>query len=312
MRFGVHQTFHIREGWLYKGMDAINLDGGVFLSEDAPERLGVGRNMVRALRFWMTATGLTEEFRRAQGTSQRLTQPFGKLVWEHDPYLEEAGTLWLLHYHLVHDPGGATAWHWFFNYYSQPVFDQAQFVSALQTWAIGCEGKQVSTDLLRRDFECLVHTYMPDRHTHSPEDLMGSPLAQLGLLNDADNGRTRRHRLVRPDPERIDPLVLAYVLLRRQEEARPGSRQVGLAQVLREPCNVGRVFNIGTVGLNEVVTRLLDIHSDLEVRLHRAAGLDELTLPQAASAHVLARYYADKRALIQAANGRFSRTSEGA
>jgi hypothetical protein len=302
MRFGVHQTFHIREGWLFKGMDALDRDRAVFLAEDASERLGVGKNMVRALRFWMTATGLTEEYWQDRHACQRLTELFGRQVWEHDPYLEEEGTLWLLHYYLVRNLDGATAWHWFFNYYSQPVFGQAQFVNALRTWAIGCEGRPVSEDSLKRDFECLVHSYLPDRHAHSPEDLMECPLAQLGLLDEVDNGRMRRYRLVRPDPTRIDPLVLLYVLLRRQEEVRSGSQQVGLAQVLREPSNAGRVFNLGTAGLNEVITRLGDMHPDLAVQLHRAAGLDELTLPEAAATDVLARYYREGRSLIQPTN----------
>jgi hypothetical protein len=132
MPYAKHETFHIREGWLFKGMDAVRRDPRVFMGRDASERLGLGRNMVRALRFWMTATGLTEEYQENQLTVQQLTNPFGQLVWEHDRYLEEEGTLWLVHYHLMRDQGGATAWHWFFKYFSQPVFDPNSFVNALQ------------------------------------------------------------------------------------------------------------------------------------------------------------------------------------
>ena len=62
MGFAKHETFYIREGWLFKGMEAIKKAeaGGhlnIFLDNDAPERLGIGQNMVRAQRFWMQATG---------------------------------------------------------------------------------------------------------------------------------------------------------------------------------------------------------------------------------------------------------------
>ena len=291
MGFGTHQTFHIREGWLFKGMDAVRRDPRIFMGRDASERLGLGRNMVRALRFWMTATGLTEEYQENQLTVQRPTAPFGQLVWEHDRYLEEEGTLWLIHYHLVRDQDGATAWYWFFNHFSQPVFDQASFVSALQSWVIGVEGKAISENSLKRDFDCLVRTYLPDRQAHSPEDLMECPLAQLVLLAEADSGRVRRYRLLRPDPARIDPLVLLYVLLRWQEDKKPDSRQVGLAQVLREPANAGRVFNLSTAGLSDGLTRLSNEYPDLTVRLTRTAGMDELTLPVATAEEVLIRYY---------------------
>ena len=295
MPYAKHETFHIREGWLFKGMDAVRRDPRVFMGRDASERLGLGKNMVRALRFWMTATGLTEEYQENQLTVQQLTNPFGQLVWEHDRYLEEQGTLWLIHYHLVRGQDGATAWYWFFNYFSQPVFDQASFVSTLQSWVIGTEGKAISENSLKRDFDCLVRTYLPDRKARSPEDLMECPLAQLGLLAEANSGRARRYHLLRPDPARIDPLVLVYVLLQWQEDNKSDSQQVGLAQVLREPANAGRVFNLGTAGLSDGLTCLSDEYPDLTVCLTRTAGLDELTLPVATAEEVLIRYYETRR-----------------
>ena len=79
MPFARHETFHIREGWLFKGMDAVRHDSTIFLSSDASERLGLGKNMVRALRFWMTATGLAEEYRAGRRTRQRLIVPFSHM-----------------------------------------------------------------------------------------------------------------------------------------------------------------------------------------------------------------------------------------
>lgn len=291
MPYARHETFHIREGWLFKGMAAVGERPHIFLADDASDRLGLGKNMVRALRFWMTATGLAEEYREGRYTLQRLTDPLGQLVWEHDPYLEEEGTLWLIHHHLMRDQGGATAWYWFFNHFSQPVFDQKSFVGALQSWVIGTRGKSISENSLKRDFDCLVRTYLPDRKARSPEDLIECPLAQLGLIAEADNARTRRFRLLRPNPALIHPLILLYVLLRWQQDRRPKAQQVGLAQVLREPFNVGRVFNLGTAGLSLCLTRLGDEHPELAIRLTRTAGLDQLTLPAALPDEVLSCYF---------------------
>jgi hypothetical protein len=291
MRFAAHQTFHIREGWLFKGMAAVRRDPRAFMASDASEQLGLGQNMIRALRFWMTATGLTKEYYEDRCIAQRLTDPFGKLLWEHDRYQEEEGTLWLLHYHLAHDHESATAWYWFFNHFSHPVFDSHGFVDALQSWVIGAEGKSMSEKSLKRDFDCFVRTYLPDRQARSPEDLIECPLAQLGLLSEVDSGVTRRFRLHRPDPSRVDPLVVLYVLLRWQQDHQPDARQVGLAQVLREPGNVGRVFNLGSEGLGNRLNRLNDDHPELTVRLTRTAGLDQLTLPRVTADQVLTLYY---------------------
>ena len=295
MPFAKHETFHIREGWLFKGMDAVCRDSTIFLARDASERLGLGKNMVRALRFWMTATGLTEEYRENRRTRQRLTEPFGQLVWEYDRYLEEDETLWLLHYHLVRNQSSATAWYWFFNHFSQPVFGQHNFVNALQSWVISAEGKPISENSLKRDFDCLVRTYLPNRQTRSPEDLIECPLAQLGLLAEADNGQGRRYRLLRLDPARIHPLILLYVLLRWQKDHQPDAQQVGLAQVLRDPANAGRVFNLKTADLSNGIIRLSNEYPDLSVRLTRTAGLDQLTLPPTEANTVLAQYYEARR-----------------
>src|SRR2546430_520729 len=59
--FARHETFAPRYGWLKKGFEAIRSDGAVFSYEDAAIRLGVGKNMARAIRYWILACGVVEE-----------------------------------------------------------------------------------------------------------------------------------------------------------------------------------------------------------------------------------------------------------
>src|SRR5436190_104551 len=98
MPFAKHESFYIREGWLFKGLRAVMGDPAIFVANDASERLGLGKNMVRALRFWMQATGLTKENNRTR--TQSLTS-LGELILRHDQYLELDGTLWLIHHQLT-------------------------------------------------------------------------------------------------------------------------------------------------------------------------------------------------------------------
>ena len=56
--FAGHQTFALRAGWLKKGLDAIEDDPQIFTRDDALVVLGVGKNMVSAIRHWLLATGL--------------------------------------------------------------------------------------------------------------------------------------------------------------------------------------------------------------------------------------------------------------
>jgi len=63
MKFRAHDTFFIRKGWLSKGMKYVNIKGDIFISktENPMDVLGIGANMVKALRYWLQAVGLTKD-----------------------------------------------------------------------------------------------------------------------------------------------------------------------------------------------------------------------------------------------------------
>ena len=59
--FARHETFHPRYGWFRKAYTVAAEDPGVFGREEAPVVIGVGKNMVRAIRFWGLAAKLIVE-----------------------------------------------------------------------------------------------------------------------------------------------------------------------------------------------------------------------------------------------------------
>ena len=59
-RFSGHESFPCRYAWLPKAFAAIAEDPLAFADEEkAMIRLGVGKNMVRSIRFWMQAAVVT-------------------------------------------------------------------------------------------------------------------------------------------------------------------------------------------------------------------------------------------------------------
>lgn len=297
MPFARHETFYIREGWLFKGMRAIriaeenNILPTIFLDADAPERLGIGRNMVRSLRFWMQATGLTRE--HSEGRSvQRLT-PFGKLVWENDKYIEDPLTLWLLHYHLVSSEALATTWYWFFNHYSPTQFDDEQALHTLQSWATIYETERtIAVSSLKKDVRCLLQTYLPHEKKHSPEDVKHSPLTQLSILA-RGTGQQKTYFWQRADLTQLHPLSVLYVLLDRKEKSGRDYNELRLRDALYEPMNVGRVFNITTAGLIEMIS-LLKRDYGYDIEFVGTAQLNQITLPTDVNAlTVLKQYYTE-------------------
>jgi len=300
MAFAKHETFYIREGWLFKGMAAIKKAEEVgrlptiFLDDNAPEVLGIGHNMVRALRFWMQATGLAEEKLEDRQRVQRLT-PFGEQVWNYDRYLEDNATLWLLHYHLASSEVHTTTWYWFFNHFAPSTFDEHGCLEALRNWVISrYHDQEIALGSLKRDVDCLLQTYLSSKTSHSPEELTESPFSRLHILSRLGGDHQRRYRLERLDSSALHPLVLLYVLLDRQTHMRNGVPQVGLSDVLREPMNVGRIFSLTTTALSDLLAELNKDFPDLRIHFVRTAGLDQLTLPMCKSIDILTRYYTQR------------------
>lgn len=129
-----HDTFFIRKGWLSKGMRCVHNKPDLFVDkEEIPmDVLGIGTNMVKALRYWLQAVGLTEE--PSKGKRTQSFTPLGQLIFDHDTYIEELGTLHLLQYRLASQAEEATAWYYFFNEFSMSEFSREDFVDGLQKY----------------------------------------------------------------------------------------------------------------------------------------------------------------------------------
>ena len=112
--FGGHEKFVFRHGWLKKGIDAISQDPLVFTQDEALVMLGVGKNMVRSIRHWCLATGLAEEIAGTRQVKPLMpTALANHLLKENgwDPYLEDIGSLWLLHWQLATNLTRSYVWH---------------------------------------------------------------------------------------------------------------------------------------------------------------------------------------------------------
>ena len=80
--FARHETFHPRWSWIKKGFDAVEENPEIFVREDAPVRLGVGKNMVGSIRYWCNAFKVLFEDSPSEFGSSLL----GNNGW--DPFLE--------------------------------------------------------------------------------------------------------------------------------------------------------------------------------------------------------------------------------
>ena len=92
--FSGHESFYCKSLWLKKGFDFVS-ENKDFNAPNAVVDLGVGKNMVASIRYWLRAFGLLDDGNITEIADCIFNDENGK-----DPYIEDLGTLWLLHYLL--------------------------------------------------------------------------------------------------------------------------------------------------------------------------------------------------------------------
>ena len=176
--FSGHDTFHCRHLWLKKGYDFVK-DGNKFSQENAVLKLGVGKNMVSAIGFWMKAFGLVNSDGKLTDFANYLFDDFeGK-----DPYIEDEGTLWLLHYMLVKN-NNATIYNWIFNEFRREKieFTKDHFVSYVSRSLDNYSQNQVSKNTIASDFDVFVKMYVASENVKDREENLTGLLIELNLL----------------------------------------------------------------------------------------------------------------------------------
>ncbi len=276
--FAGHETFHCRPFWLKKGYDFLEQKGR-FNDEDAVAYLGVGKNMVTAIRFWMTAFGMAKDS-QATDLAHKLLADDG---W--DPYLEDIGSLWLLHYHLVKEQHNTIARIIFKELRDRsPEFNVHHYTSFVSN-----EGIKANPKTLERDFGTFLRNYR-DKEGDELDDLSGL-LADLQLVgmtkveakDEADRKARKVYYIERKKRTSLPSAILIYAIL----DSIPDQLSFSLPVLMDE---VGKTFALDRDGMLEL---LQDVEKKYKgITLSRVAGVYELQFkmrPEPMS--VLAYYY---------------------
>lgn len=317
--FGRHETFTLRYAWLKRGYDAVAeptrvwatpvdtmMGRYLFHKEDAHHCLGVGKNMARSIRFWLQACRVIEEYKveggrlpygRATLFGEGLLATEGGL----DPYTEQMGTWWLLHWMMVspgsHLPVWWTAFHTFpgVSFTTEQLLEHVEAqVEATSAWQ---RGKKVQSSTLRKDVLALLRNYAGtagSRRRDLVDDQLDAPFVPLTLVRSTDEAHVFRFG-VGPKPG-LPPAVAAFASL--DFLARTGStgRQVLIATLATEQGGPGRAFKLTERDLTELLEHAAVAAPDL-VQVTNAAGSTALAVLGdeplgVVAARVLHRHYA--------------------
>jgi hypothetical protein len=293
--FARHETFHPRFGWLKKGYDLAARDPGIFLREDAPVLLGVGKNMVRSIRYWCGAFKVLTECDRQSVPDTLGQQLLDDNGW--DPFLENPASLWLLHWNLLQEPCTATAWAFAFNQFSATEFTAENLLEDLREYAEGFSGKTADSSL-RKDVSCILRMYAEQESKKGPtEDSIDCPFTELRLLYSMGDGR--RYEFQVGPKETLPAEIIVAACLEFADTAQNESSAMGISRLAHLPGSPGRVFKLSEPAIAEAIEQVARQREGLYISDN--AGLQQLQYddqPDVLSEAILDEYFAAQRVAV--------------
>jgi hypothetical protein len=292
--FSGHETFPFRYSWLPKGVWYLRDRPELFSTDEALVVLGVGKNMVKSIRFWLETLELIRRVPEDLSLRLEATELGNSLLapdgW--DPFLEDPGTLWLLHWHLVRKLSPASTWYLAFTVWTEETFDRNRLVQWL--WELARDAGSPGTESsLKRDVEVFMRTYVPAKTKRdlALEDTFDCPLVDLGLIDE----EATAFRFVRGLKPTLPDLVFVYALLDFWDRNFSDQGTLSFERVLYGPGSPGSAFKLTENALAERLESLpswsgigFDDTSGMRTLLRQDADVEQVdNLPMS----VLERYY---------------------
>lgn len=271
--FSGHESFACRYGWLPKLYEAVEEDEALFTSDErAILALGLGNNMVKAIRFWGQVFGLlcvqrglarnTELARRLLDTDTGI-----------DPYLEDPGSLWRLHW-VVTAHAGLGAWVTTFLELQDAKITRDRLIDVVRSRAVAARGS-VTQRTATSHVDIFLRTYDWARFEAATpgEDASGCPFQELHLIEtSAVNGQTLVSVTRGPKPL-LDVGAFAFALNDFWQGTAPGSLSLSIRSLLVDRRSPGVVFRLDEGSLLGYLEELCGI-SGLQMRSDGAGGTD--------------------------------------
>lgn len=281
LTFTGHETFHCRNFWLKKGVDFLD-EGGDFGQDSAIIKLGVGKNMVSSIHYWLKAFGIKDD---NGDVSELANSMFTRGGW--DEFLENPGSLWVWQYHLV-NLGRASIYQLFFKEFRKQQrrnqFDKSQFVQFLKRKT---EGK-VANKTMDNDIKVFLKMYLADEAIGKGfEDDLASMFIDLNLLSKVDSSEKEISYQLRVDLKKeIPSLIFLYCIL----DSFPERESISLDEIKD---TVGDALVCTDEGVERHVGKLCEMFPN-QVVFKEDAGRKEVQIGQDLDKwDVLTEYYND-------------------
>lgn len=249
LNFSGHESFNCRELWLKKGYDFIK-NGRDFNQPDAIVYLGVGKNMLKSIQYWMLAFNLLD-------SNKKLTS-FAKYIFDSkgvDPFLEDPGTLWLLHYFLIKNEL-ASIYSLVFNEFRK---ERNEFTKdhLLNFLCRKCEENNfpININTITKEINVFLRNYLqPHKVSMNFEDLFYGLLADCELIKEVlkIDEKSKWYKIINTEKKEIPKEILLFCIL----DNRNYGNSISLDTISTEYNSIGNIFAINTDGLLKKIKNL--------------------------------------------------------
>jgi len=309
-KFTGHDTFPLRYGWLFKAVNYLNTNGKLQTSNEEKTReaiveLGVGKNMVNAIRYWAEASSVIA-VDYTNGHIDHEVSDTGRYLFGNtssdgkDPYLEQVGSIWLIHFWLNFNSSYLSSYRYFFNYSNIQHFEKTKLLSDCSEDSKRLVSNTIGNEnTLKKDIDCFLNTYCKKfksatskKQTKIDEDHFTSPLSELNLIQDSGGGFYISNLSERPELP-IEIFIYGLVKFAAIETKDSKINTVDFDSLLTKPCSPGRIFRLSESGLGQKLDEAQE-YSKGSISWIDSLGLRQIRIEQTAFASpvlFLNKYY---------------------
>lgn len=270
-----HESFSIREGWLAKGIKNVREYRNVFALPNATDILGIGTNMIKSLKYWMTATRLIEEENR-----EIMLSDFGSIIYEYDPYLEDIFSWWLIHINMITTVDDSYIYSLFFNKCNLKTFTKRELYEKLYTLLTN-EKLTFNEKILQDEVNMIIKTYTVDEKIDNPENNFICPLSELNLIKKVDRDTYEKNR---PEIRNLPFWVVYYIICLLLDDR----DNISIDELLKEENSPAKLLNMDKNLINEYLDEMKK--NDLII-INRTAGINMVYLKKKLSLNEIAEEY---------------------
>ncbi len=275
--FSGHETFHCKNLWLKKGYDFVERDGK--FADQACIDLGVGRNMVSSIRFWLKAFDVIDS------KNENSTEIANFLFDENngrDKYLENETSLWLLHYLLIVNDY-SSIYSIVFNEFSKlkPEFSKENFVTYIEGIDSGLNKNTVA-----KDFSVFLRTYY-SKNEKDIEDSFSGILSDLELVHEIKKNNSTKYVIQNNKQEDIPAELILFFILENDEYG----KSISFKNLYSDFNSVGNIFAFSKEHLEKKLILIAEKYID--INYSNDSGIKELQFKNEKpnSFDILSQYY---------------------